>query len=204
MTIHENFDFRPRPDLKTDPDMRSMAAAGLNELFEDAQQSRNPATVIRRGVEDAAETAAQTAQRAAREAQQAARGLRERSEVAGLLQNNFELIDKSNPRQRSDGKITQAEITNFRTAHRGDLTGNEMNTLARAARDFPLQIGRGKDAASRADVETYRISPPVPPPRRPSKIDRDEGIGEKVGETLDKVGGRVGRTVKGIFKRGGD
>jgi len=204
MSLHDNFDFRPRPEMKIEPHMQSMAAAAMNELFEDAQQNRNPGAVIRRGVEDAVDTAATQAQRAAREAQANARGLRERSEIASLLQDNFELIDKSNRTQRSDGKITQSEITSFRTAHRGDLTGNEMNTLARAARDFPLQIGRGRDSASRADVEHYRVSPPVAPPRRPSQNDNDDGIGERVGETLDKVGGKVGGAIKGIFKRGGD
>lgn len=202
MTLHENFSFRSHSELKTEPHTRSMAAAALNELFEDAQQTRNPGSVIRQGVETAAETAAAQAQRAARAAQANARGLRERSEVANLLQNNFEIIDKSNRTQRSDGKITQAEITSFRTAHRADLTGNEMNTLARAARDFPLQIGRGKDAASRADVEHYRVSPPVAPPqRRPSTNDRDDGIGEKIGGAVDKGVGKI----KGIFRRrGGD
>ncbi len=173
-----------------------MDSPNFNSLLENAQQRQGPGAVVGRTVEQAKDKVEQGVRTTVRETQAAALATRERAEIAGTLVLNFDAIDQSNRAHRRDGKITRDEILDYRKEHSTTLTSNELRNLQIASRDFQTQIGRGKDWASKADVETYKTAPPVIV-RRPQPRVEDEGIDDKV---KDKVKG----IWKGIRKRVGD
>lgn len=168
----------------------------FNSLFENAQQRQGPGAVVGRTVDQVKDNVEQGVRTTVRETQAAARAARERGEVAGTLVLNFDAIDQSNRAHTRDGKITRNEILDFRRVHSTSLTSNELRNLQIASRDFQTQIGRGKDWANKADVETYKTAPPVVV-RRPQPRQENEGLDDKV---KDKVKG----IWKGIRKRVGD
>lgn len=194
MAIHESFAFRPQPDeaLHSPPQWHL-------ELQQDAQQRRNPGTVVERAAEQTAaqvrRTVEQGARQTVRETQQNVKAARERAEIATFLVLNFDQIDGSNHAKTRDGKITRNEILDFRKEHSTSLTSNELRTLDVASRDFATQIGRGKTWANRADIETYKVLPPVIV-RRPTQTE-DKGLDDKI---KDKAKG----IWKGIRRRVGD
>jgi hypothetical protein len=194
MAIHESFAFHPQPDeaLHSTPQWHL-------ELQQDAQQKRNPGTVVERAAEQTVDQARRTVEQGARqtvrETQQNVKAARERAEIATFLVLNFDQIDGSNRTKTRDGKITRNEIIDFRKDHSTSLTSNELRTLDVASRDFATQIGRGKTGVNRADIETYKVSPPVII-RRPTQAE-DEGLDDKI---KDKAKG----IWKGIRRRVGD
>lgn len=196
MAIHESFAFRPQPDEAISS---SSTTQWHLELQQDAQQRRSPGTVVERAAEQTAEqvrrTVEQGARQTVRETQQNVKAARERAEIATFLVLNFDQIDGSNHAKTRDGKITRNEILDFRKEHSTSLTSNELRTLDAASRDFATQIGRGKTWANRADIETYKVSPPVTIRRPPQR--EEEGLDDKI---KDKAKG----IWKGIRRRVGD
>jgi hypothetical protein len=194
MAIHESFSFRPQPD-----EAKNSTPKWHLELQQDAQQRRNPGAVVERTVDQTVDqtrrAVEQGARQTVRETQQSVKAARERAEIATFLVLNFDQIDGSNRAKTRDGKITRNEILDFRKEHSASLTSNEMRTLDVASRDFATQIGRGKTWANKADIETYKVSPPVIV-RRPQQRE-EEGIDNKI---KDKAKG----IWKGIRRRVGD
>lgn len=190
MAIHESFAFRPQPDEA----IQSTSQWHL-ELQQDAQQRRNPASVVEHAADQVKDKVEQGVRQTVRETQEAVRAARERAEIAGTLTINFDAIDGSNRAHRRDGKITRNEILDYRKEHATSLTSNELRNLQVAARDFQTQIGRGKDWANKTDLETYKTAPPVIIRRPPQR--EEEGLDDKI---KDKAKG----IWKGIRRRVGD
>ncbi len=180
MSIHESFAFRPQPEEAT-----NVQSQWHLELDLHAAQRKSPGSVVERGVDQVKDQVEQGVRTTIRETQAAARAARERTEIANFLVQNFDLIDGSNRTHSRDGKITPPEIRDFRRAENASLTTNEQRNLTVVQREFLTQIGRGKDWANKADIETYRTSPPVVI-RRPDPRREEEGIDDKV---KDKVKG---------------
>lgn len=191
MSIHESHAFRPQPD-----EHQSNIGKWHLELMPALEQRRSPAGVIERAGDEVRRNVEQEVKKSARDQQAALTAARERAEISATLLGSFELIDGSNRAHKRDGKITRDEILNFRRDHSTELTSNELRNLQTASRDFTTQIGRGKDWATRADIETYKVSPPVVV-RRPQGNHDNEGIDDKIKE-------RTGKIWKGIRKRVGD
>lgn len=189
MAIHESFAFRPQPD-----ELQTNAQQFHLDLSPDLEQRRNPGAVIEQTTEQVRRTVEQEARQAAREQQAALRAARERAEISATLVTNFDLIDGSNRTQRRDGKITRDEILNFRRDHATELTPNELSNLQKASREFPAQIGRGKDWANKADIETYKVSPPVVV-RRPAPRREEEGIDDKIKDKAKGIWNGIRRRV---------
>lgn len=191
MSVHESYAFRPQPD-----EHQSNISKWHLELMPAVEQRRSPGAVIERAGDEVRRNVEQEVKQSVRDQQAALRAARERAEISATILGNFEIIDGSNRAHKRDGKITRDEILNFRRDHSTELTSNELRNLQVASRDFATQIGRGKDWATRADVETYRVSPPVVV-RRPQGVHDNEGID-------DKIKDGVGKVWKGIRKRVGD
>lgn len=191
MSVHESHAFRPQPD-----EHQSNNSQWHLELMPALEQRRSPGGVIERAGDEVRRNVEQEVKESARDRQAALTAARERAEISATLLGSFELIDGSNRAHRRDGKITRDEILNFRRDHSTELTSSELRNLQVAARDFATQIGRGKDWATKADVETYRVSPPVVV-RRPQGNRENEGIDDKIKEGAGKIW-------KGIRKRVSD
>jgi len=191
MSVHESHAFRPQPD-----EHQSNISKWHLELMPAVEQRRSPGGVIERAGDEVRRNVEQEVKQSVRDQQAALKAARERAEISATLLGSFEIIDGSNRAHKRDGKITRDEILNFRRDHSTELTSSELRNLQVASRDFATQIGRGKDWATRADVETYRVSPPVVV-RRPQGSHDNEGID-------DKIKNGVGKVWKGIRKRVGD
>jgi hypothetical protein len=199
MAAHESHFEKTAADspIQVEPNWQvQMDSPMFNSLLENAQQRQGPGAIVGRTADQVKDNVEQGVKTAVRETQATARAARERGEIAGTLVLNFDAIDQSNRAHRRDGKITRDEILDFRKEHSTTLTSNELRNLQIASRDFQTQIGRGKDWANKADVETYKTAPPVIV-RRPQPRHENEGIDDKV---KDKVKG----IWKGIRKRVGD
>lgn len=193
MNTYESFAFRPQPDeaINTSPQWH----LELNHL---AQQRRNPASIVERSADQVKDQVkdqvTQGVTQTVRETQASIRATRERAEIAGTLVANFDAIDGSNRAHSRDGKITRDEILNYRRDHATSLTTNELRNLQIAARDFGPQLGRGKDWANKADIETYKISPPVAV-RRPAPRKEEEGIDDKIKDKAKGIWNGIRRRV---------
>lgn len=194
MTAHDSYFERPAASLQNqiEPNWQvHMDSPVFNQFLKNAEQRRGPGAVVDHTAEQVKDKVEQGVKTTVRETQAAIKATRERAEIAGTLTVNFDAIDGSNRAHSRDGKITHDEILNFRKEHSTTLTSNELRNLQIAARDFQTQIGRGKDWAGKADIETYKTAPPVVI-RRPQPRHDDEGIDDKIKGILNKARRKIG------------
>ncbi|HNB23476.1 MAG TPA: hypothetical protein PKZ32_13730 [Candidatus Melainabacteria bacterium] len=185
MSNYESSSFHPQPFKE------QFNTSGLHlELQSHLEQRRNPGNVVEQTADQVRRSVEQGLKQSAREQQEAIKSMRERAEISATLLGSFEIIDGSNRAHKRDGKITKDELQNYRREHARELTNNELHNLQIATRDFATQIARGKEWATKSDIDTYRTSPPVVV-RRPSARHEKEGLDDKVKEKIKGISGWI-------------